>query len=114
MRPALILAPLLLAAAAAQAEPLMVTKGQWSFTQDIYYDATASGQPIDLPPEHSTIDECWSLDEEVLIDESMVEMFEGCQSTGAATESCMCSTSLPSWASRWRGPHHWTRWRSSR
>jgi hypothetical protein len=86
MRAALILAPFLLASAAAQAEPLMVTKGQWSVTQDIYYDATASGQPIDLPPEHSTIDECWSLDEEVLIDESMVEMFEGCRSTGAATE----------------------------
>lgn len=85
MRPVLILAPLLLAAA-AQAEPLMVNKGQWSVTQDIYYDATANGQAIDLPAEFSTIDECWSLDEEVLIDESMVEMFEGCVSTGAVAE----------------------------
>lgn len=94
MRPALTLAPLLLAAAAAQAEPLMVNKGQWKVTQDIYYDAAAKGQPIDLPAEHSTIDECWSLDEEVLIDESMVEMFEGCVSTGASAQQFGLSIEL--------------------
>lgn len=86
MRTALTLATLLLAAAAAQAQSISVNKGQWSVTQDIYYEVSAGGDPIDIPPEHTAIDECWSLDEEVLIDESMVEMFEGCVSTGTTAK----------------------------
>lgn len=83
MRPAFILASLIVFAASAQAEPLSVNKGQWAVSQDIYYEASASGEKIDIPSEHSSVEECWSQDEEVLIDESMVEMFEGCVSTGA-------------------------------
>lgn len=82
MRPALTLATLLLAAAAAQAQSISVNKGQWSVTQDMYYEVSAAGEVIDIPSEHSAIEECWSQDDEVLIDESMVEMFEGCVSTG--------------------------------
>ena len=82
MRPAIALSALMFAAAAAGAQSMSVNKGQWFVSQDIYYDVSANGEVIDIPSEFSTIDECWSLDEEVLIDESMVEMFEGCVSTG--------------------------------
>lgn len=85
MRLPLLLIPALLMTAAAEAQPISVNKGQWYVTQDMYYDASVNGEAIDLPPEHTAIDECWSLDEEVLIDESMVEMFEGCVSTGAVS-----------------------------
>ena len=85
MRLSLILTSLLFSAAAAQAEPLSVNKGQWRVSQDIYSAATVEGEPLDLPAENSIVDECWSLDEEVLIDESMVAEFEGCVSTGVAT-----------------------------
>lgn len=81
MRRVLAVVSLLSAGAAAQAEPFMVNKGQWRVTQDIYYEATADGAPLDFPSEHSSVDECWSLDEEVLIDASIVEMFEGCSAT---------------------------------
>lgn len=82
MRPAIALSALLLAAASAGAQSISVNKGQWVVTQDIYYEAAANGETIDIPAEFSSVNECWALDEEVLIDESMVEMFEGCVSTG--------------------------------
>lgn len=81
MRHVLSIASFVMAAGLAQAEPLMVNKGQWYVTQDIYYEASNAEGPLDLPSEHTTLDECWSLDEEVLIDASMVEMFEGCVAT---------------------------------
>ncbi|MBY9065897.1 DUF3617 domain-containing protein [Hyphomonas sp. WL0036] len=73
------LAPLL----AAQAQSISVNKGQWRVDQDSYFRGIADGEVLDMPPEFSSIDECWTLDEEVLIDESMVAMFEGCVSTGS-------------------------------
>lgn len=79
-----LLAPFL-AAPLAQAQSMSVNKGQWSLSQDLYYEATADGEALDLPPEFNTLEECWSLDEEVLIDESMVEMFEGCVSRGVSS-----------------------------
>ena len=86
MRSIFAFAALFLVGAAAQAEPLSVNKGQWYVTQDIYYEATAEGEPLDFPSEHSSVDECWMLDEEVLIDVSMVDMFEGCAATGVITK----------------------------
>lgn len=77
---------MLIVSAAAQAEPLMVNKGQWHVTQDIYYEASANGAPLDFPSEHSAVDECWSLDEEVMIDASMVDMFEGCSATDVTSK----------------------------
>lgn len=73
------LAPLL----AAQAQSISVNKGQWRVDQDSYFTGVANGEVLDMPPEFSTIDQCWALDEEVLIDESMVAMFDGCVSTGS-------------------------------
>lgn len=78
----LVLAGLLLAAPAA-ADPLQVAKGMWSTSTDIYLFITANGEAIDVPSEHSTLDECWSTDEHVVIDESMANMFEGCVATGS-------------------------------
>lgn len=86
MRLPLLLIPAFLMTAAAEAQSISVNKGQWVVSQDMYYDATANGEDLDIPSEHSTIDECWSLDEEVLIDESMVELFEGCVSNGAISQ----------------------------
>lgn len=87
MRCYLTLAMLLIASGAAHAQSFSVNKGQWQVSQDIYYEASAQGETLDLPSEHSSVDECWMRDDEVLIDESMVEMFEGCVSTGvSATE----------------------------
>lgn len=87
MRNLLITASLLLTAAAAQAEPISVNKGQWFVTQDIYYEASSYGEALDFPAEHTSLDECWMQDEEVLIDESMVEMFEGCSATEVVSKS---------------------------
>jgi len=81
MRLLMILLPALLTAAAAEAQSISVNKGQWHVTQDVYYEASADGEPLDFPAEHSAVDECWMLDEEVMIDASMVEMFEGCSAT---------------------------------
>lgn len=78
---------LLLTAATAQAEPISVNKGQWFVTQDIYYEASNNGEPLDFPAEHTTLDECWMQDDEVLIDESMVAMFEGCSATEVVSKS---------------------------
>lgn len=86
MRSALTLAILFLTAAAAQAQSISVNKGQWSVTQDIYYDVNVAGEPLEIPSEFTAMEECWSQDEEVLIDESMVAMFEGCTSTGVSSK----------------------------
>lgn len=81
MRPILLLAPLCLIAATAIAEPLAVTKGMWTATSDIYYNLQVNGAPVEVPSEHSTIEECWSTDEEVALDEGLVDYFEGCTAT---------------------------------
>lgn len=66
---------------AAQTQALMVNKGQWFVTRDSYYAATEEGKALDLPADHSAVSECWTRDEEVLIDESIVGMFPGCAAT---------------------------------
>ena len=83
MRLPLIVLPALLFAAPVMAEPLKVAKGMWSTSTDIYLTVAADGEPLDMPPEHSTLDECWSADEDVIIDESMASLFEGCVSAGS-------------------------------
>jgi hypothetical protein len=70
-------------AAPALADPLKVAKGMWSTSTDIYFSVTANGETIDVPSEHSTLDECWMSDQEVTIDESMASFFEGCTSAGS-------------------------------
>lgn len=70
---------------AAQTQPLMVNKGQWFVTRDSYYAATEEGNALDLPAEHSAISECWTRDEEVLIDESIVGIFPGCAATSVTS-----------------------------
>ncbi|MGE6696773.1 hypothetical protein ACQKH5_03720 [Hyphomonas sp. NPDC076900] len=78
MRPILILAPFLLAAATAQAEPLKLAKGMWSVTSDIYMSVLVYGEAVEVPSEHSAIDECWSTDEEVTIDENIASYMGEC------------------------------------
>lgn len=87
MRVATILVPLMLAAAPALAEPLKVAKGMWSSSTDIYFDVTVDGEPMEVPPDHSVVKECWSTDEEVTIDEGMISWFEGCKATGLRSEA---------------------------
>ena len=84
--PALIVSWLIFAWPAA-AEPLQVTKGMWSVTSDIYISATAEGEPIDVPSEHSVVDECWMTDEEVTIDESMAAHFGGCYADNSVSKA---------------------------
>ncbi len=83
MRPALILTSLLILAAPAIADPLMLAKGNWSTTSDIYFTVTAGSEVLDIPSEHSSLEECWMTDQEVTIDESMASFFPGCTSTGS-------------------------------
>ncbi|MFN7164417.1 MAG: hypothetical protein ACK4P2_06310 [Hyphomonas sp.] len=87
MRAALFLAPLLLITAPAIAEPLSVAKGMWSTTSDIYFNVQADGEVLDIPPEHSSLEECWSTDEEVAIGEGLVNFFEGCTSPGSSSKA---------------------------
>lgn len=87
MRPFLLLAPLVLMAAPALAEPLAVAKGMWKATSDIYFNVTANGEVMDVPPEHSSIEECWSTDQEVAVDESLVDFFEGCEAVDSWTKA---------------------------
>ena len=87
MRRILLIAPLFLMAAPALAEPLQVTKGMWTATTDIYFNVMNGGQLTEVPPEHERIDECWSKDEEVTLDEGLVDYFEGCQVVDTYTTS---------------------------
>lgn len=87
MRPAFLLAPFLMFAAPALADPLMLAKGNWSTTSDIYFTVTANGETRDIPSEHSTLEECWMTDQEVTIDESMASFFEGCIATGSRSKA---------------------------
>lgn len=87
MRPVILLAPLFLIAGLAAAEPLAVAKGMWSTTSDIYFKAEADGQTIEIPPEHSSLDECWYTDEHVDISEGLAAFFEGCTSAGSRSKA---------------------------
>ncbi|WP_291200548.1 hypothetical protein [Hyphomonas sp.] len=78
MRRILLIAPLILTAAPALCEPLQVSKGMWTATTDVYFNVTNNGQLTEIPPEHERIDECWSKDEDVTLDEGLVDYFEGC------------------------------------
>ena len=82
LRLSFLVLPALLFAAPVSADPLQVAKGMWSTSTDMYVSASANGEAVDDASEHSTLDECWSTDEEVLIDESISDMFEGCAATG--------------------------------
>lgn len=87
MRLPLLVLPCLLMATPALADPLQVAKGMWSTSTDIYFYVTADGETIDVPPDHSTLDECWATDEEVTIDDSMADLFEGCVSAGSRSRA---------------------------
>lgn len=78
MRPVIMLLSLALAAGPALGEPLKVAKGMWSVTSDIYMTATVDGEAVDIPSEHSTIEECWATDEEVTIDEGIANYMGEC------------------------------------
>lgn len=78
MRLPTLLAPLLILASPAVADPLQVAKGMWSVTSDIYMSAVIDGQPIDIPSEHSTVEECWSTDQDVTIDEGIATYMGEC------------------------------------
>ena len=75
MRPVFLLAPFLMFAAPALAEPLMLAKGNWPTTSDIYFSGLVKGQALDVPSEHTTLEECWMTDEEVRIDEGLASFF---------------------------------------
>ncbi|MBI1254973.1 MAG: DUF3617 family protein [Hyphomonas sp.] len=81
LRLSFLLLPALLFAAPVSADPLQVAKGMWSTSTDMYVSLSTNGEAVDDASEHSALDECWSADEEVLIDESMADMFEGCAAT---------------------------------
>lgn len=87
MRPLYFIAPLFLMAAPALAEPLAVTKGMWKATSDIYFNVEANGQVIEIPSEHSVIEECWSTDEEVALDEGLIDYFDGCTAVDSWTKA---------------------------
>jgi hypothetical protein len=78
MRRVLLLLPVLLLAGPALGEPLKVAKGMWSVTSDIYMSAVIDGAPVDIPSEHSTIEECWSTDQDVTIDEGIATYLGEC------------------------------------
>ncbi len=94
MRTPFLFLSALLFAAPVLAEPLKLAKGMWSTSTDVYFYVTAEGDPVDASADHSTLDECWSTDEEVTIDESMVAMFEGCVSAGSWGTSYSFDTDL--------------------
>lgn len=87
MRLPLLVLPALLFAAPVMAEPLKVAKGMWSTSSDVYFFVTSNGETVPIPPQHSTLDECWTKDEEVVIDESMADLFEGCVSAGSRSRA---------------------------
>jgi hypothetical protein len=70
-------------AAPALSEPLKVAKGMWATSTDVYISLIQNGERTHLPPEHSTLDECWSSDEQVVIDEGMADLFDGCVVDGS-------------------------------
>lgn len=78
MRLIYIFVPVLMLAATAQAEPLLVKKGMWSVSTDVYTEARDNGQRIDIPSEHTAYDQCWSTDQEVTIDDNIVSAFGDC------------------------------------
>jgi hypothetical protein len=78
MRAAILLAPFLLISVAASAEPLMVAKGNWLATTDVYFNLVMNGEPVDIPSEHDVVNECWETDAEVTIDESMASFMGDC------------------------------------
>jgi len=78
MRCLVLWLPALLIAGAASAQTITVEKGQWTYSTDIYLSGQVDGESIDEPTESMTDSECWALDEEVELDESMILM-EDCE-----------------------------------
>jgi len=70
-------------AAPALSEPLKVAKDMWATSTDVYISYIQNGETIRLPSDHSPLDECWSSDEEVVIDEGMSDLFDGCVLAGS-------------------------------
>ncbi|MFN7056208.1 hypothetical protein [Hyphomonas sp.] len=72
MRPIPILASLVILASAASADQIILEKGEWTMTSDFYLTIEEGGRLLDEESDSETVTECWRLDEEVVIDESMV------------------------------------------
>lgn len=82
MRCLLPLLPALLLAGAASAQTITVEKGEWNFATDIYLTGDVAGERIDQPADSTSETQCWALDEEVSIDESML-MMDNCEATSS-------------------------------
>lgn len=81
MRCLTLLIPALLMAGAASAQTIIVKKGEWTVSSDLYLTGQVDGESLDEPVESQTITECWLQDDEVEIDESMLAM-DGCMTVG--------------------------------
>lgn len=77
MRCLTLLIPALLIAGTASAQKIVVEKGEWTISTDIYLTGEVDGQILDEPVESESVTECWLQDDEVELDESMLAI-DGC------------------------------------